>query len=191
MIGTLVKGSRFERLLNAHLHIAGALIGAGIVGLALSSLGSFLPRLISLWLLTCLCIAYGAMELGYLSLPLPETGHQVPASWRYLLPSPVTALLYGLVLGPGIGTRIASASYGALLSLVLLYGPPLQGMLVLATCGLTRAVGTVITAHMSRRNPAEGMALGYSLIQVWRSLNALLVGLLAGCLLVEAVIMTR
>jgi hypothetical protein len=187
MVGTLGKGSRSARLTNSFLHVSGAVVTAAAAGFGLATLGSRVPDPVALLVAAFLCFAYGVMELGLVRLPLPETGRQVPATWRYRLPSPVAAILYGLLLGPGVGTRVATASYVALLGIVAFECAPVEGAAVLGAFGLARSMAAAVAAQPARRDPARGISWSYGFAESTRFIRFMLTfvtgsGLLAGAI---------
>jgi len=187
MVGTLGKGSRLERSVNAALHVLGSTVAAATVGLVLAGIGGLVTPAVGVALAVVICLAYGMMELGLITLPLPETGRQVPAGWRYRFPSPITATLYGALLGPGLGTRVAASSYMALLAVTTFASVPLVGALLLGVFGLTRAAAAAIAAQPARRDPARAMSWGYETAARGRLVGIVLTYMIIGALAARAV----
>jgi hypothetical protein len=161
MAGTLVRGSRRMRLATGVAHIIAAAMVGGAAGLLLAEAGRDVPTPISTALLTGLATAYLGAELGLWPLPVPQTGRQVPAAWRYRFPQPVTAALYGGALAPGIGTNVPFPSFVIVPSASILSGSLTAGMLIMGIYGVTRAVAAVAVAHLGVVFPQVDMGLGF------------------------------
>jgi hypothetical protein len=185
MVGTLGKGSRWGGWASAGMHVLGSTVSATVVGAAFAYLGHALPMSIRIPAAIAIGVAYGAMEMGFVTLPLPETGRQVPAGWRYRFPEPVTAALYGTLLGPGLATRVASPSYVTLLAVVTFAARPSTGAALLGTYGFTRAVAAVVLARRTRRGVITAISWGYSMAALWRAAGVAFTSLLTGVLLAD------
>jgi hypothetical protein len=187
MVGTLGKGSRLERSGNGVLHILASVLAAAAAGYLLAAIGGLLPESLGMGLAAAVCLLYATVELGWTTLPLPETGRQVPAAWRYRFPSPITATLFGALLGPGLGTRVASSSYVALLAVTVLVPRPQIGAILLGLFGLTRATSAVIAAQSARHDPARALSWGYQTAGRWRLAGISLTFLITGALAAQAI----
>lgn len=161
MAGTLVRGSRRMRLATGASHIAVASAAAGTSGLLLAEAGKGIPALAAIALLTTLAAAYLGAELGLWSLPVPQTGWQVPASWRYRFPQPVTAALYGGVLAPGVGTNVPFPSFVVVLGASLMSESLVIGAVTMGTYGLARAISAVAIANFSVMSSRVDMGIGF------------------------------
>ena len=71
---------------------------------------------------------------------VPQVRRQVPESWRRVLPVPVAAGLYGVLLGLGFTTFVLSFAVYALAAACLALGEPAVGVAV----GLAFAVGRIV-----------------------------------------------
>jgi len=162
MIGTLVQGSPTQRLANRALHVLSSAVSGSGVGWLLGAIGATVaPMALRPFLLLTVVLGYTAMQLGITRLPLPETGLQVPARWRYQFPSPVTAVLYGALLGPGIATRVASSMYMVVPAAAALYGGAGYGALILGIYAFVRAAAAGTLAAWVSEDPAVAMGWGY------------------------------
>jgi hypothetical protein len=192
MVGTLVEGPGLRRAASGVLHVVASTVSGAAGGLALA-IAAGLLRLSAparLGAVGVIAVLYGAMEVGVVSLPLPQTGRQVPSSWRYRFPHAVTVTLYGGLLAFGIGTRVASAGYVAILGAAALLGGPALGAAVLGTYGLCRALAVVIVANAGERDPESRVLWGFELAPLWRFLSIVqtfgLAGAAMGALLAAA-----
>ena len=71
---------------------------------------------------------------------VPQVRRQVPESWRRVLPVPLAAGLYGVLLGLGFTTFVLSFAVYALAAACLVLGDPTAGLVV----GLAFAVGRIV-----------------------------------------------
>lgn len=185
MIGTLGKGARGSRVVAGVGHCAGSALTAAACGSILGAVGAAVPPSAGAVLLAGVAVAYGAMQLGIVRLPLPQSGRQVPASWRYRLRHPLVTFLYGAALGPGVGTRVADAGMVPLLAAVALSGGPVVGGLVYGTYGLARASAAMALATSDSCRVYERITFGARTLRLWKALAvtetaALLVVVLIG-----------
>lgn len=162
MVGTLGQGSKRTLVARSIAHVVAAVIAAGGAGALLGALGAPLPVTVAAVLLVVVSGAYLGAELGWWRLPVPQTGRQVPASWRYHFPPPVTGALYGALLAPGVGTRVAFPSYVAVLGAAAFGGSVAGGVAIIGVFGTTRAIAAVVLAAFGRARPTHNyMAWGY------------------------------
>lgn len=185
MVGTLGKGSASERSISVAMHISAAALTAAFFGWILSLIAALMPVLLLAAVASSIFLLYGSAELGWLTLPLPETGKQVPQAWRYRFPQPVAAFLYGAFLGPGLGTRIPSPSYVCLLGLVAWLHEPLLGACIMAGYGFTRATMSSFLAQVERTEPLLGISLGLAVGRVLPFPSAILDFVIGGVLLMS------
>jgi hypothetical protein len=85
---------------------------------------------------------------------VPQVRRQVPESWRRVLPVPLAAGLYGVLLGLGFTTFILTFAVWALAGTSIALGDPSLGLLVGLGFGLGRLVPVVVLA------PAAGTEWG-------------------------------
>lgn len=155
MLDSLGRGTREGRpavTLRACLAFAvGAIAGGTAVFGALSALGSLLGGGDSLATLAAFGVAVGgaAAELRGLRVR-PQIRRQVPEPWRRVLPLPVAASLYGVLLGVGFATFVLTFAVVSLAAISLALGNPALGLAVGAAFGAGRALPVVVlapTAH--------------------------------------------
>jgi hypothetical protein len=85
---------------------------------------------------------------------VPQIRRQLPEHWRRLMPMPVAAALYGVLLGLGFTTFVLSFGVWALAGISLAVGEPEAGLVIGAAFGIGRAVPIVALA------PLAGTRLG-------------------------------
>jgi hypothetical protein len=85
---------------------------------------------------------------------LPQIRRQVPESWRRVLPVPLAAGLYGILLGLGFTTFVLTFAVWALAAVAIALGDPAAGLLIGLGFGAGRALPVVLLA------PANGTAWG-------------------------------
>lgn len=156
-IGPMVYGRTvFKRYTLLAVYTAAHMVGALAVGVPVALIGiampdSLLARNSSTFAACCLLLSL--REWGVIRLPLPQSKRQVPKRWR-CWPT-LGILMYGGVLGAGIGTRITTASYYALLVGVMLSRDWRDAAIAMATFGLARAVPICILATMQFEDAAR------------------------------------
>jgi MFS family permease len=161
MVGTIRPVVYRERqilnwIIAANLHILGNIIGAALTGFILSALGHWLiPWTGARWalmlaLLAALSIAYALDAIGILRLPYPQRAKQVPESWRGIFHPYITSLLYGIGLGTGITTRIATGALYVVLAGLFFYAHPIFGVIVFALFGFARGVSVFLSGWVMR-----------------------------------------
>jgi len=97
-------------------------------------------------------LAWGLAEWGWLRLPRPQRHEQVPAGWRALLAPEVTGGLYGAMLGIGVLTRIAFASFYVLVAWTLLSGTIAGGALIFGAFAIARALPATLLSPFLRHD---------------------------------------
>jgi hypothetical protein len=85
---------------------------------------------------------------------VPQIRRQLPEGWRRVMPMPVAAMLYGVLLGIGFTTFVLSFGVWALAGVSLAIGDPALGLLIGAAFGFGRAIPIVSLA------PAAGGPVG-------------------------------
>ena len=81
---------------------------------------------------------------------VPQVRRQVPESWRRVLPLPLAAGLYGVLLGLGFTTFILSFAVWALAGVSVALGDPALGLLVGLGFGVGRTLPVVVLAPLAR-----------------------------------------
>jgi hypothetical protein len=84
---------------------------------------------------------------------VPQIRRQLPEHWRRVMPMPVAAALYGVLLGIGFTTFVLSFGVWALAGISLALGEPQLGLLLGAGFGLGRALPIVVLAPLAGRGP--------------------------------------
>lgn len=144
---------------------AGALAGGAVTfgGLALlgAGLGSGAPAVAA-----AAALAAAAGEARGARI-VPQVRRQVPESWRRVLPVPLAAGLYGVLLGLGFTTFILSFAVWALAAISVMLADPALGVAAGLGFGAGRALPVVALA------PSGGGALQAAMAERPRILRAL------------------
>ncbi|MFN2612601.1 MAG: hypothetical protein ABR536_04430 [Solirubrobacterales bacterium] len=85
---------------------------------------------------------------------VPQIRRQLPERWRRVMPMPLAAALYGVLLGLGFTTFVLSFGVWALAGISLALGDPGLGLLLGLCFGLGRALPVAVLA------PLDGQAAG-------------------------------
>ena len=80
---------------------------------------------------------------------IPQIRRQLPEHWRRVMPMPLAAALYGVLLGLGFTTFVLSFGVWALAGVSLAIGDPATGLVLGACFGLGRAIPIVILAPLA------------------------------------------
>ena len=80
---------------------------------------------------------------------VPQVRRQVPESWRRVLPLPLAAGLYGILLGLGFTTFILTFAVWALAGVSIALGDPALGLLVGLGFGVGRTLPVVVLAPLA------------------------------------------
>lgn len=80
---------------------------------------------------------------------VPQIRRQLPEHWRRLMPMPLAAALYGVLLGLGFTTFVLSFGVWALAGISLALGDPDLGLLIGAAFGVGRALPVVVLAPLA------------------------------------------
>src|SRR5581483_968059 len=117
---------------------------------------------------------------------VPQIRRQLPESWRWTLPLPIAALLYGMLLGLGFTTFVLSFGAWALAGISLALGNVQAGLVVGAAFGVGRALPIVVIAPRVDRRSGQAclraMAERPSLYRLFRLGDAATLGLAAAVL---------
>jgi hypothetical protein len=81
----------------------------------------------------------------------PQVRRQLPEHWRRLMPMPVAAGLYGVLLGLGFTTFVLSFGVFALAGITFAVGDPQLGVAVGLAFGIGRALPVAFTAPLADR----------------------------------------
>jgi hypothetical protein len=82
---------------------------------------------------------------------VPQIRRQLPEHWRRVMPMPVAAALYGVLLGIGFTTFVLSFGVWALAGVSLAVGDPSLGLLLGGCFGLGRAIPILALAPVAGR----------------------------------------
>jgi hypothetical protein len=162
---------------------AGALAGgiATFGGLALlgESLGAGGAAAIAVAAAVALAAAAGEARGARI---VPQVRRQVPESWRRVLPVPLAAGLYGILLGLGFTTFILSFAVWALAGVSVALGDPALGLLVGLGFGIGRTLPVVVLAPLAgtERGAAAHAAMAER-PSILRALRAADAAALAAC----------
>jgi hypothetical protein len=103
---------------------------------------------------------------------VPQVRRQVPEPWRRILPLPIAAGLYGVLLGLGFTTFILSFAVWALAGVAVALGDPALGLAVGLAFGAGRALPVVALAPSGGGRAAEAMAQRPAILRGLRGLDA-------------------
>jgi len=113
----------------------------------------------------------------------PQIRRQLPESWRWTMPLPLAALLYGVLLGLGFTTFVLSFGVWALAGISLALGNVEAGLVIGATFGIGRAIPIVVVAPQVDRpfgqSCLRAMAERPALYRLFRLGDAAALGLAA------------
>jgi hypothetical protein len=80
---------------------------------------------------------------------VPQIRRQLPEHWRRVMPMPLAAALYGVLLGLGFTTFVLSFGVWALAGVSLAVGDPSLGLILGAAFGIGRAIPIVVLAPLA------------------------------------------
>ncbi len=86
---------------------------------------------------------------------LPQVRRQLPEHWRRLMPMPLAAGLYGVLLGLGFTTFVLSFGVFALAGIVFAVGDPAVGIAVGLAFGVGRALPVALVAPIADRESGK------------------------------------
>ena len=164
------------------LYILSSAVGGGVIGALFGFIGSCFGPILSAGipmssaLLGWTCVLASFHEAKLLTVPFPQFHRQVPQRWRRLGCGSV--VLYGSVLGFGIGTRINTATHCALMLGVAFEGNALTGALVMAVFGVARALPACSLSFLSLGRATGFLAPAISTEEIMHLMNAVI---LIGC----------
>jgi hypothetical protein len=159
---------------------AGALVG-GIVtfgGLALlgDALGATAPAIAA-----AIAIAAAVGEAKSARI-VPQVRRQVPESWRRVMPVPLAAGLYGILLGLGFTTFILSFAVWALAGIAVALGDPALGVAIGLGFGAGRALPVIALAPFGGGRLHAAMAERPRILRSLRIVDALALAACAAAL---------
>ncbi|HVF79914.1 MAG TPA: hypothetical protein VNA28_16595 [Solirubrobacteraceae bacterium] len=114
---------------------------------------------------------------------VPQVRRQVPESWRRVLPLPLAAGLYGVLLGLGFTTFVLSFAVYALAAACLALGDPQAGLTVGLAFAAGRILPVVVLAPLQQTERgidiAAGMAERPAVLRAIRAVGAVALGVAA------------
>jgi hypothetical protein len=131
----------------------GAVLGGVLTFGVLGGLGALLHGAgdeLAYALAAAVAIAAAAAELRGAAI-VPQVRRQLPEHWRRLMPMPVAAGLYGVLLGLGFTTFVLTFGVFALAGIVVAVGELAPGIVVGVAFGLGRALPVVLVAPVADR----------------------------------------
>jgi hypothetical protein len=105
---------------------------------------------------------------------VPQIRRQLPEHWRRVMPMPLAASLYGVLLGLGFTTFVLSFGVWALAGVSLAVGDQSLGLLLGAAFGIGRAIPIVVLA------PLSGSATGIRATELMCERDGVYLGLRRG-----------
>ena len=161
--------------------LAGGVVTFGLVALAGSLLGGG-PTALGAGALVALVAAL--LEVRGTRI-VPQIRRQVPEHWRRVLPLPLAAVGYGVLLGLGFTTFVLTFAVPALAGICLAVGQPAVGLAVGLAFGAGRALPVVVLAPLAAHpvgiRAGELMAERPGILRGFRAADALA---MAACALV-------
>jgi hypothetical protein len=129
----------------------GAPLGGILTFGGLAALGALLHGgRAALGVAAAIAIAGAALDAGNVRI-VPQIRRQVPEPWRRMLPLPVAAGLYGVLLGMGFTTFVLSFAVPALAAVSIALGDAGLGIALGVAFGLGRALPIVALAPLCER----------------------------------------
>jgi MFS family permease len=126
---------------------------------------------------------------------VPQIRRQLPERWRWTMPMPLAATLYGILLGLGFTTFVLSFGVWALAGISVALGDPAAGLVIGAAFGVGRAIPVVLVAPVVDRRIGvrciELMAERPALYRIFRLGDAVTLGLVAVALTTTAATAAR
>ena len=143
------SGGRGTTLAACAAFVPGALAGGVATFAALGALGALLGG-------GQVALLAGAAVAGAAALAeatgrriVPQVRRQVPEHWRRVLPLPLAAAAYGVLLGLGFTTFVLTFAVPALAGVALAVGDPLVGVALGLAFGAGRALPVVVLAPLA------------------------------------------
>lgn len=154
------------RSAGATLAFGGGAVAGGIASFtALALVGTLVDVHVTAGATAVLAAAAAVAEAAGLRV-VPQVRRQVPEPWRRVLPLPVTAALYGALLGIGFATFVLTLAFWALAAVVVLQADVALGVLVGAAFGLGRALPIAVLT--TRPSLVTALAERPRLLRAWR-----------------------
>jgi hypothetical protein len=147
------SGGRRTTLAACATFALGAVAGGAFTFGALGALGSLVHGAgdRSAYLVAAGIAAAAAAGEARAMRIVPQVRRQLPEDWRRLMPMPVAAGLYGVLLGLGFTTFVLTLGVWALGGISVALGDPQLGLLVGVAFGVGRALPVVLMAPLIER----------------------------------------
>jgi hypothetical protein len=146
-------GGRRTTIAACVAFLPGAIAGGLITFVSLAALGEVLHGAggrAAYWVAAAIALLAAVLEARGTRI-VPQIRRQLPEHWRRVMPMPVAAALYGVLLGIGFTTFVLSFGVWALAGISLAVGHPALG-LVLGSCfGVGRAIPILALAPLAGR----------------------------------------
>jgi hypothetical protein len=169
-------GGRRTTLAACATFLPGALAGAiatfGLLG-AMGGLAHGASDRIAYLAAAAIALGAAALEARGKAI-MPQVRRQLPEHWRRVLPMPLAAGLYGVLLGLGFTTFVLSFGVWALMAVAFAVGDPEAGVLAGLAFGVGRALPIVMLA------PLAGSPAGIRVTELMASRPGLYRGARAG-----------
>ena len=148
-IGLSGDGSRRRTTIAACASFApGAVLGGMMTFGLLSALGHLVHGVggrASYLVAAAIAIAAGVADARGTRIA-PQIRRQLPERWRWTMPLPLAASLYGVLLGLGFTTFVLSFGVWALAGISIALGDPATGLAIGAAFGIGRAIPVLVVA---------------------------------------------
>ena len=145
-------GGRRTTIAACVTFVPGALLGGAVTFGLLGWLGGLLHGVGDVAYVVAGVIALLAAVADLRGLPIvPQIRRQLPEHWRRVMPMPVAAALYGVLLGLGFTTFVLSFGVWALAGISLALGDAYLGAAIGTAFGIGRALPIVVIAPYTDR----------------------------------------
>jgi len=178
MVETLAPSGYAGRLRTSLLacatFAAGALVGGaatfGLLALAGAALGAGGPVAVGVAAVVAMAAAAGEARGARI---VPQVRRQVPERWRRVLPVPVAAAGYGVLLGLGFTTFVLSFAVWALAGIGVALGDPALGVALGLAFGAGRALPVIAFAPAGAARVTAAMCERPAILRRLRRVDAL------------------
>lgn len=147
-------GGRTTTLAACTTFTLGALVGGVLTFTSLAALGSLLQGAdYGAAYIAAAAVAVVAAIAEIRGVPiLPQLRRQLPEHWRRVMPMPLAAALYGVLLGLGFTTFVLTFGVFALAGISFAVGDPAVGVLLGLAFGIGRALPIALVAPIADRD---------------------------------------
>jgi hypothetical protein len=182
-----VAALRRQWLVSVVVYTAAGTLASVAVGSGLGGLGALFSERVGIreqWLAALVIGFLGVLKLiGVQRIPLPQWRRQTPEFWRFNVPMPVTAALWGLDLGLVFTTWLTYPGPWFLAAIALVGGSPAFGAVLFGAHWLGRAAWVWFAPYLlptATSAPAVALAIVRSAPRFQRvHLVGLVIGVLA------------